>query len=92
MTYVASPTFSPDASGRKANLQQCLDVARRHLDETSAASEAEKEAMLVEAAIAAGWPEEEVVGVLAGGAHGPDGTQMSDRQPRPIGLVPSSSV
>lgn len=47
MTYVASPTFSPDAAGRKANLYQRLDVARRHLDETSGASEAEKDAILI---------------------------------------------
>jgi hypothetical protein len=99
MTYVASPKFSPDPAARKANLQQCLDVARRRLDEISGASETEKNALLTTSAVAAGWDESEVADLLnrtAGdfakrGSPG-DPPERLGQQPRPLGLVPSSSL
>jgi hypothetical protein len=89
-TYVASPTFCPDAASRRTNLKQCLDVARRRLDETSGASETEKNAALVASAVSAGWEENEVRDLLQGSSSG--FAPELGQQPRPIGLVPSSSL
>jgi hypothetical protein len=88
-TYVASPTFFPDAAARGTNLKQCLDVARRRLDETCGASETEKNAALVASAVSAGWEENEVMDLLRGASPGV--APGLDQQPKPIGLVPSSS-
>lgn len=91
MTYVASPSYSPDDPARIENLAQCLKTARKHLDETSKASDAEKEANLVLSAIEAGWDESEVRSALeTSGANG-SASLIAGQRPT-IGVVPSSSM
>lgn len=90
MTYVASPSHSADEPTRIEDLKQCLDTARKHLNETSNASDAEKTAELVSSAVDAGWEEAEVRSAIASSA--------SDRKDDDVfltptlGIVPSSSM
>ncbi|EPE96972.1 hypothetical protein [Rhizobium grahamii] len=88
MTYVASPRHSDNSSDRHANLKQCLETARHHLNETSSASETERLEILVSSAVAAGWDEEEARAVLRD-AEIPKAVVPAPNQ---IGLVPSSSL
>ena len=91
MTYVASPSYSRENAARSANLLQCLKTARSHLDETSRASAAEKDAELLSSAIAAGWEEYEVRPALETGNDG--NAEISVAADRPtIGVVRSSSM
>jgi hypothetical protein len=85
MTYVASPRHAIDNPARADNLRQCLETARRRLDEVSKSSSAEKEIELASSAMEAGWNEEEVRLALKGGQE-PDIIRPT------IGLVPSSSM
>jgi hypothetical protein len=85
MTYVASPSYAVDEPARADNLRQCLQTARRRLDEVSKASSAEKEIELASSALEAGWDEEEVRLALN------DGQEPTTIRPT-IGLVPSSSM
>ena len=64
MTYVASPSHADEPQARAANLRQCLETARRRLDETSDAADTEKSEELVASAVEAGWDESEVRQVL----------------------------
>lgn len=90
MTYVASPSHSADDPARIEDLKQCLDTARRHLSETSSASEEDKAAELARSAVDAGWDEAEVRSAIASSA--------SDRKDDDVfltptlGIVPSSSM
>jgi len=86
--YVASPRYSDTAEARAANLDECLVVARRNLDETSDASDGQKRQILVNSAIEAGWSEEEVLERL-----GPRGRAGSATNPDlDYSAVPSSST
>ncbi|KAA0690951.1 hypothetical protein DTW90_29100 [Neorhizobium sp. P12A] len=85
MTYVASPSHAINDPARTDDLRQCLETARRRLDEVSKSSSVEKEAEIISSAIGAGWNEEEVI-IALNPAREPDG-----RKPT-IGLVPSSSM
>lgn len=64
MTYVPSPSHSDDSQTRNSDLRQCLETARRRLNETSDAAETEKTEVLVASAVEAGWGEGEVRRVL----------------------------
>lgn len=64
MTYVASPRHTDDPTARAANLRECIETARRHLNETSDADDAEKSEILAVSAMEAGWGEREVRDVL----------------------------
>ncbi len=89
MPYVASPSYSENSQARAANLIQCMSPARRHLEEVSHASDAEKFELLVAAATEAGWEEDEVREAL----HNESGhsTLMGNNpQGVSIGLVPTS--
>ncbi|ANP90345.1 hypothetical protein [Rhizobium leguminosarum] len=90
MTYVASPSYDRNDASRASNLRQCLETARRHLDETSHSSETEKIETLVASAIEAGWEEDEVREALIAGEQG---NKMPEQEPPvpTIGVVPSSS-
>ncbi|MCJ9692339.1 hypothetical protein [Rhizobium sp. PRIMUS64] len=91
MTYVASPSYDRNDPSRVSNLRQCLETARRRLDETSHASETEKIATLVASAIEAGWEDDEVREALSPGDE--QQNKMFEQEPpvRTIGVVPSSS-
>ncbi|NKK74722.1 hypothetical protein GFM13_31285 [Rhizobium leguminosarum bv. viciae] len=91
MTYVASPSYDRNDASRASNLRQCLETARRHLDETSHNSETEKIETLVASAIQAGWEEDEVREALSAGDE--QGSEIQERKPPvpTIGVVPSSS-
>ncbi|AHF87485.1 hypothetical protein RLEG3_04350 (plasmid) [Rhizobium leguminosarum bv. trifolii WSM1689] len=91
MTYVASPSYDRNDASRASNLRQCLDTARRHLDETSHNSETEKFETLVASAVEAGWEEDEVREALS--ADDEQGNKMPEQKPPAptIGVVPSSS-
>jgi hypothetical protein len=91
MTYVASPSYDRNNASRASNLRQCLETARRHLDETSHNSETEKIETLVASAVEAGWEEDEVREALSGGDE--RGNKMPQHKPLvpTIGVVPSSS-
>jgi hypothetical protein len=91
MTYVASPSYSEDHESRQANLSQCLETARRHIDETSRASEPEKTNTLIASAVAAGWNEEEVRKHLSTANAANSATDIAETHPR-IDQVPSSSL
>ncbi|MGR9298995.1 hypothetical protein ACU8L5_27485 (plasmid) [Rhizobium leguminosarum] len=67
MTYIASPSYDRNDPSRASNLRQCLETARRRLDETSHASETEKIETLVASAIEAGWEDDEVRDALSPG-------------------------
>lgn len=90
MTYVASPSYTEDAAGRAANLKQCLETARKRLDETSKSSAAEKEEELVSSAVSAGWDEDEVRAVL--GSHERERAFQKQPEAPTFGVVPSSSI
>ncbi|KAA0689122.1 hypothetical protein DTW90_31935 [Neorhizobium sp. P12A] len=85
MTYVASPSHATDDPARADNLRQCLETARRRLDEVSKSSNAEKEHDIISSAVEAGWNEEEVRTALNGGQE-PSGMKPT------IGLVSASSM
>lgn len=87
MAYVASPSHNDSESRRQENLEQCLDTAKRHLDETSHASDSERQQILISSAVEAGWGEEEVRAVIE------KSQDASARVPPPgyIGLVSGSS-
>ncbi|ANM14079.1 MULTISPECIES: hypothetical protein [unclassified Rhizobium] len=91
MTYVASPSYDRNDASRASNLRQCLDTARRHLNETAHSSETEKIETLVASAIEAGWEEDEVREALSAGVE--HGNKMPEQElPVPtIGVVSSSS-
>ncbi|MGR9081000.1 hypothetical protein ACU8V1_33380 (plasmid) [Rhizobium leguminosarum] len=91
MTYVASPSYDRKDPSRVSNLRQCLETARRRLDETSHASETEKIAMLVASAIEAGWEDDEVREAISAGDE--QQNKMFEQEPPvpTIGVVPSSS-
>ncbi len=90
MTYVASPTHPVGDPARIEDLKQCLATARRHLNETSKASEAEKQAELVASAVDAGWTDEEVRSEVIDGAN--DRTEDDVFLTPTLGVVPSSSM
>jgi len=93
MTYVASPTYSEDATTRASNLLQCLTTARRHLDETSRSSSTEKQALLIASAVAAGWEEAEVRAALSGEDSVAEAIDNQSAQQTPArDVVPSSSM
>ncbi|MDM9644876.1 hypothetical protein [Rhizobium sp. S163] len=89
MTYVASPSHSIGDAARTEDLKQCLETARKHLNETSRASDTERQQELVSSAIDAGWEEDEVRAALANEEVEPshDGSLMPT-----LGVVPSSSL
>ena len=91
MTYVASPSYPTDDPTRAANLRQCLETAYRHLDETSKASQSEKESELITSAVIAGWDEAEVRSVLSDRISGDTPTDEGNVSPS-FGVVPSSSM
>ncbi len=89
MTYVASPSRSIGDTARMEDLMQCLETARKHLNETSRASDTERQHELVSSAVAAGWEEDEVRAALAIADEEP----TLDEPLKPtLGVVPSSSV
>ncbi|KRB49261.1 hypothetical protein ASE04_19020 [Rhizobium sp. Root708] len=91
MPYVASPSYCETEEARASNLLDCLEPARRFLDETSRASNTEKKEKLILAATEAGWNEDEVRKTLER-----EGTPIS-QQPTgvqamaTIGLIPRSA-
>jgi hypothetical protein len=87
MTYVASPSHAIDDAARAEDLRQCLDSARRRLDEVSKSSTAEKEIELISSAVEAGWDEDEIRKALANKFD-----QEGEALKPTIGLVPSSSL
>jgi hypothetical protein len=90
MTYVASPRHPVGDLARTEDLKQCLDTARKHLNETSRASDVEKQAELIASAVDAGWEEGEVGTAVADAST--DSTD-DDVFPTPtLGVVPSSSM
>ena len=92
MPYVASPSYSESAQARAANLAQCLAPARRFLNETSQASEAEKIEKLVASATTAGWDEEEVRQALDADDAAPNSSAARNiQETATIGLVPTSA-
>jgi hypothetical protein len=91
MTYVASPSYSEGHANRQANLSQCLETARRHVDETSKASEPEKTNTLIASAVEAGWNEEEVRKHLSTDNAANSATNITETHPR-IDQVPPSSL
>lgn len=92
MTYVASPTYSEREDARRENLKQCLDTARRRLEETSRASDTEKQDLLIAGAVAAGWSEDEVRVVLEGLPHQSPDEEWVKTEPHQFGVFPSSSL
>jgi hypothetical protein len=90
MTYVASPSHSAGDPARIEDLRQCLDTARKHLNETSKASDAEKQAELIASALDAGWTDEEVRSEVIDGAN--DRTEGDVFLTPTLGVVPSSSM
>lgn len=89
MTYVASPSHSIGDIARTEDLKQCLETARRHLNETSRASDTERQNELVSSAVDAGWEEDEVRAAIASA----DDEPAHDGSLKPtLGVVPSSSV
>ncbi|MHC2363600.1 hypothetical protein ACVIOG_005803 [Rhizobium leguminosarum] len=93
MTYVASPSYDRNDPSRVSNLRQCLETARRRLDETSHASETEKIETLVASAIEAGWEDDEVREALSPGDEQQNKmleqnrnhlSQLSEWFPRPL--------
>lgn len=92
MIYVASPTYSEREDARRENLEQCLDTARRRLEETSRASDTEKQDLLIAGAMAAGWAEDEVRAVLEGSPHQSPDEEWLQTEPHQFGVVPSSSL
>lgn len=91
MTYVASPSYSVADPARAANLQQCLQTARKHLDETSRSSDAEKESELIASAVSAGWEENEVRSSLSVVAGPAESDEQMPEKPN-LGVVQSSSM
>ncbi|MBB4112045.1 hypothetical protein FHT80_001361 [Rhizobium sp. BK226] len=91
MTYVASPSYDRNDASRASNLRQCLETARRHLNETSHNSETEKIERLVASAIEAGWEEDEVRQALSGGEEQGNKTPKQEPPVPTMGVVPSSS-
>jgi hypothetical protein len=89
MTYVASPSYSEDHESRQANLSQCLDTARRRIDEISKASEPEKTTTLIASAVEAGWNVGEVRKYLSTANEAHEPTDITETHPR-IDQVPSS--
>ncbi|MBY5368329.1 MULTISPECIES: hypothetical protein [Rhizobium] len=91
MTYVASPSYHREDANRAPNLRQCLETARRHLDESWQASETEKIEMLVASAVEAGWNENEVREALS--AYDKQDVKRPKQEPPvpTMGVVPSSS-
>lgn len=90
MTYVASPSHSADDPARIEDLKQCLETARRHLDETSSASDEDKAAELLTSAVDAGWEEAEVRSAVSSAA-----SEQKDNDvflTPTLGIVPSSSM
>lgn len=90
MTYVASPSHPAGDPARIEDLKQCLDTARKHLNETSKASDAEKQAELMASAVDAGWTDEEVRSEVIDGAN--DRTDADVFLTPTLGVVPSSSM
>ncbi|KQV83478.1 hypothetical protein [Rhizobium sp. Root1220] len=90
MTYVASPSHSIGDPARLDDLKQCLDTARKHLNETSRDSDEERRTELIASAIDAGWEEDEVRSSATDEA---DDHTIDDASRRPtLGVVPSSSM
>jgi hypothetical protein len=90
MTYVASPSHTVGDPARIEDLKQCLDSARKHLNETSKASDAEKQAELIASAVDAGWEEREVSSAVADAST--DSTDDDVFLTPTLGVVPSSSM
>jgi hypothetical protein len=90
MTYVASPSHPVGDPARTEDLKQCLDTARKHLNETSKASDAEKQAELIASAVDAGWEEGEVGAAVADATT--DSTDDDVFLTPTLGVVPSSSM
>ncbi len=90
MTYVASPSHPVGDLARIEDLKQCLDTARKHLNETSKSSEAEKQAELIASSVDAGWEEEEVRSAIVGLTN--DRTDGDVSLTPTLGVVPSSSM
>lgn len=88
MAYVASPRYGRGEEARTSNLHQCLDPARKRLDEMSNASDAEKCEEIVSGAVEAGWDEEEVRQALSDTSD-----NTAPVEPRAtFGIIPSSSM
>jgi uncharacterized membrane protein len=85
MTYVASPSHATDDPARAHDLRQCLETARKRLDEVSKSSSTERENEIISSAMQAGWDEEEVR-IALDSAREPGSVRPN------IGLVPSSSM
>lgn len=92
MTYVASPTHSATAEARRENLKQCLDTARKWLEERSRASDTEKRDLLIADATFAGWSEDEVQEVLDGSPASLQADEHRQAETHQFGVVPSSSI
>jgi len=90
MTYVASPSHTVGDPARIEDLKQCLDSARKHLNETSKASDAEKQAELIASAVDAGWEEREVSSAVADAST--SSTHDDVFLAPTLGVVPSSSM
>ena len=88
MAYVASPRYGRGEEARTSNLHQCLDPARKRLDEISTASDAEKSEEIVSGAVEAGWDEEELRQALSASS---DSTAPAE-VPTTFGITPSSSM
>lgn len=88
MTYVASPSHAIADPARSQDLKQCLDTARKRLDETSHASDEQKQAELIASAIDAGWEEEEVCSVSGDATNDRSKDEVSWTPT--LGIVPSS--
>ncbi|MBP2490446.1 MAG: hypothetical protein AAAC49_13680 [Rhizobium leguminosarum] len=89
MTYIASPSYHRNDPSRASNLRQCLETARRRLDETSHASETEKIETLVASAIEAGWEDDEVRDALSPGDEQENKMRQQEPPVPTIGVVPS---
>jgi len=90
MTYVASPSHPLGDLARIEDLKQCLDTARKHMNETSKSSDAEKQAELIVSAVDAGWEEGEVRLAIAAATN--DRTDGDVFLTPTLGVVPSSSM
>jgi hypothetical protein len=91
MTYVASPSSAPGDPSRADNLRECLQSAREHLDETSKASDTERESELINSAVDAGWEEGEVPAAIAEDTNSSGNANAGQTAPS-FGIVPSSSM
>ena len=98
MTCVASPRHSVDDPDRASDCQQCLDAAFVHLAETSQDSSEQQDARLLQAAVDAGWSQDEAQTAIAhirsnaSTQVSQDGSSTPPERTRDPGYVPLSSM